>query len=57
MPEKKNAAKLMDEATDTAAKALEGKHYQNSGAVTEQFNAKIDKASELASAKYSGKNK
>lgn len=57
MPEKKNAAKLMDDATDSAAKALEGKHYQNSGTVTEQFNAQIDKASELANAKYTGKTK
>lgn len=57
MQEKKAATKMMNEATDGAAKALEGVSYQNSDQVTEQFNAKIDKASELASAKYSEKTK
>lgn len=52
MQEKKNVNKLMDEATDSAAKALEGKSYKNSDTITEQYNAQIDKASELASAKY-----
>jgi hypothetical protein len=55
--EKKDATKLMTTATDSSAKALEGVSYQNSDAVTEQFNAKIDKASELASAKYTQKTK
>ncbi|MDF2570670.1 MAG: hypothetical protein K0R55_2274 [Sporomusa sp.] len=57
MTEKKDATKLMTTATDSSAKALEGVSYQNSDAVTEQFNAKIDKASELASAKYTQKTK
>ncbi len=57
MQEKKQASKFMDEATDSAAKALEGVSYQNSDTVTEQYNAKIDKASELASAKYTQKTK
>lgn len=51
------AAKAMDQATDSAAKALEGVSYQNSDSVTEQFNAEIDKVSELASAKYQNANK
>lgn len=55
MQQKKNATQLMDEATDKAANALEGKSYQNSDAVTEQFNSQIDQASELAGAKSSPK--
>ncbi|HWR43252.1 hypothetical protein [Sporomusa sp.] len=51
MTEKKKATALMNEATDNAAESLEGVSYQDSDAVTKQFNAKIDKASELASAK------
>ncbi|WP_169717759.1 hypothetical protein SPSIL_035130 [Sporomusa silvacetica DSM 10669] len=57
MQEKKNATKLMNEATDNAAKELEGVSYQNSEAITEQYNAQIDKASEQARAKYSQKTK
>lgn len=55
MQEKKNASELMTAATDSAAKQLEGVKYQDSDAITEQFNAKIDKASEHASAKYTQK--
>ncbi|CQR73680.1 hypothetical protein SOV_31710 [Sporomusa ovata DSM 2662] len=57
MQEKKAATDLMNEATDNAAKALEGASYQNSDTVTKQYNAKIDKASELASAKFTQKTK
>ncbi len=57
MQEKKSATEIMNETTDNAAKALEGVSYQNSNQATEQFNSKIDKASELASAKYSEKTK
>lgn len=55
MQDKKKASKLMDEATDSAASKLEGVSYQNSDTVTEQYNANIDKASELASAKFAKK--
>ena len=57
MQDKKKATDLMNKATDSASDALEGVSYQNSDSVTEQYNNKIDKASELASAKFTQKNK
>lgn len=56
MKTKKEATKLMNKTTDKAAKALNGVNHQDSGMVTEKFNASIDRASELASAKYNKKN-
>ena len=56
MQDKKQAQNLMDEATDNAAKALEGKGYENSTAIIEQFNNQVDKAGEQASAKFDKKS-
>jgi|GEM_PF-5232735 len=55
MPKKNKDTALMSKATDRSAKALNGVPHQASGAVTQEFNAAIDKASELASAKYKNK--
>lgn len=49
MSEKKKADALINEATDNAADALKGVPYQESAETTDQFNAQVDKASELAS--------
>ncbi|WP_371362599.1 hypothetical protein SRRS_37250 [Sporomusa rhizae] len=57
MLDKKNSSKLMNEATDNAANSLEGVSNQNSDAVTEQFNNKIDEALEQAKAKYAKNTK
>lgn len=51
MTEQKNATKLMDEATDSASENVKGINFSESGAVLDQFNSKIDQASELASAR------
>jgi hypothetical protein len=55
MPKKNKATELMDKATDKSAKALNGVAHQDSGAVTQEFNAAIDKASKLASARNKNK--
>lgn len=51
MSKKKKADALINEATDNAADALRGVPYQKSAGTTDQFNAQIDKASKLASAR------
>lgn len=51
MPKKNKAHDFLDEATDKTSDALKGVDYQNSGAIIDQFDAAIDKASELASAR------
>lgn len=50
MPEK-NAGKVLDEATDNAAANLKGIGFSDTDEVLGQFNAKIDQASTLASAR------
>lgn len=49
----KSAKQVMDEATDSASEHLEG--VQNAAEVADQFNAQVDKASELDSVKYKKK--
>ena len=51
MTEQKNATKLMNEATDNASEHVKGINFPESGAVLDQFNSKVDQASELASAR------
>jgi hypothetical protein len=57
MSKKRKSDAVLNKATDKAADALNGVDYQNSDNVTAQFNASIDKASELASAKFNNKKK
>jgi hypothetical protein len=56
MPKKNKAHATMNEATDATANALKGVSYQDSGSLTKQFNASVDKASKLASAKAKKKS-
>jgi hypothetical protein len=51
MTEKQKADEVLNRAADKAAATLKGVNFSDTDAVLNEFNTKIDEASELASAK------
>ena len=52
MSDYSKADQTLNSATDKASAALKGVNFSDTNKVLDEFNAKIDQASEEASAKY-----